>query len=353
MPYSNGYDLTAVITALTTRIGFRQPTDSGAVTLTDPVKQSDSGRYYQDFHALVTVNNIKSVMEDANADATKLNAYLDSLEKGIIARCLNGLFTGPEIIEQVKLYQRTGYNDRPIEDTANFVGFEIDVAKKFDTGVQIDALTILLNGAKTFNIYCFKDGDPTVQWTQSVTTVANVPKTVLLTDKVLGQGKWFIGYFQEDLGLVNAIREQVECWAKTLLFNARSMQAPKTGATSFDRNSRYQTTFDNYGLNLEISSFKDHTQQIVRKAAAFDELIGLQMAYGVIEQVIYAVRNNGTERILKDQLDKIGIQLDLNGAAPISDSPQVMGLKQRIERELKKVKGQFYPASKAQTVSVC
>jgi hypothetical protein len=84
----------------------------------------------------------------------------------------------------------------------------------------------------------------------------------------------------------------------------------------------------------------------------FDELIGLSMAYAVIEQVIYAVRSNSTERILKDQLDKLGIQLDLTGSVPLADTPKVMGLRQRIEREAKKVKELFYPKAEAISVNI-
>jgi hypothetical protein len=75
------------------------------------------------------------------------------------------------------------------------------------------------------------------------------------------------------------------------------------------------------------------------------------MAYQVIEDIVYSVQSDKTERVLKDQLAKVGMQMDLNGAAPISDSPQVIGLRQRIERETKRVKNAFYPNPKAQTVN--
>ena len=44
--------------------------------------------------------------------------------------------------------------------------------------------------------------------------------------------------------------------------------------------------------------------------------------------------------------------MDLNGAIPAPDSPQVMGLKQRIERESKRVKQAFYPSPKSVVVNV-
>jgi hypothetical protein len=353
MAYSNGYDLTAVHTALSTRVGFRQPLSGSPVpTLTTPVTQSDGGRYYQDFHALVTVDNIKSMIDLPGASDANLITYLTNLKKAAIQRMLNGVFFEPQIIEQVKLYRRYGKDDTVIDNTGLFVGYEIDVADTIDAGVQLDSISLYLDSIKTFNVYLFKDGKITPEWTQSVTTVANQVTEQVLTDKVIGRGKYFIGYFQDDLVAAKAYREQIIDWDKTCYFKAKSITADATGATTFNRNE-ISYTGEPIGLNIEMSSFKDHTSQIKRKAAMFDELQGLIMAYMVIEQIIYNARSNGSERILKDQLDKVGIQIELNGVASISDSPQVIGLKQRIDRELQSVSKSFYPKPKAQIINRC
>lgn len=350
MAYSNGYDQSAVVTALATRLGFRQPV--GGPTLTDPVKQSDSGRYFQDFHALVTVDNIKSTMEQSGATDSDLSTYLTTLKSACIMRTLNGVFNGPDIIQQVRLFTRRGYNDQLVANTGFFVGYEIDVAKKSDAAVQIDSVYFFMNGARTFVFYLFKDGKQTPEWSQSVTSAQNEIVQVDLTDKILKQGKYYLGYFQDDLGIVQAYQEQIEQWSATYIFNARPVQMKGLGGTTFDRNNR-QYPFPPFGFNADISSFKDHTDQIKKKAAQFDELIGLSMAYMILEQSIYATRSNGTERILKDGVSQMGAQLDLNGAAPISDSPKIAGLKTRIDREIKKVREAFYPKPQAQTVNLC
>jgi hypothetical protein len=350
--YSNGYDVTAVIAALKDRIGFRQPLGTGVPTLTTAVTTSNSGRYFQDFHSLVTVQNIKSTMEQPEAVDADLIIYLGQLRQSAIMRVLNGVFNSLDIIEQMQLFTRYGQNDQLITNTADFVGYEIDIADSPDAALQIDALQLLFDSAVTFNVYLFKDGFSTAIWTQSVTTTAGEIKVVTLTDKVLGRGKYYLGYFQDDIGAAKAYREQVADWNCTRMFRAQPVKAQATGATTFNRNERSYPA-EPYGLNIEVSSFKDHTSQIVRKAAMFDELIGLQLAYMIIEQTVYSTRSNTDERILKDQIDRVGVQLDLNGAAPISDGPKVTGLKQRIERELATVRKAFYPSPKAQTVNLC
>lgn len=350
--YSNGYNVPAVIAALENRIGFRQPTGTGVPTLTSAVTTSNSGRYYQDFHSLLTVENIKATMPQAGASDAQLITYLQNQRKAVLLRCLNGVFNDAQVIDQPQfVYQRYGINDTLEPNAGKFTGIRIEVANTPDAAVQLDSVQLYFDTDVTFNLYLFKDGIPVPFWSLEVTAEANTLTDVTLSEKVLKRGLYYLGYFQDDIGSAKAYRQQICEEIEPAYFSAKSMQADATGATTFNRNE-ISYPAQPVGLNAEISSFKDYTTAIKRKAAMFDELVGLTMAYSVIEQTIYAVRSNVNERILKDQLDKIGLQLDLNGVAPISDSPHVTGLKQRIERELKRVKQSFYPKAKAITVEL-
>lgn len=352
MAYSNGYDITAVYAALKDRIGFRQPDGSGVPALTSAVTTTNSGRYFQDFHSLVTVKNIKSTMELVGASDAQLITHLENIRKAAIMKALKGVFSDAEVVEQVKLFNRYGRNDELIENSGRFIGYEINVADRPDAAVQIDALHLYFDSAKTFNIYVFKDGDLTPVITQSVTTVANkVTEVIPATERIIGRGKYYLGYFQDDLAGAKAYREQVECWNDTLMFSATPIDTEATGATTFDREQISYT--QPQGINIEMSSFIDQTRHIKLKAAAFDELIGLTLASSVLEQVIYAVRINPEETVLKEQLQQVGIQLEMNGQAPISDGPKITGLKQRIDREAKAVKASFYPNPKSKVIDAC
>ena len=128
MAYSNGYDLTAVLVALKDRVGFRQPDGSGVPTLTSAVTTTQSGRYFQDFHQLVTVQNIKSTMELKAATDAQLITHLGDIRKAAIMRALKGVFAAPETVEQVKLFSRYGKNDETIDNDGKFIGYEINVA---------------------------------------------------------------------------------------------------------------------------------------------------------------------------------------------------------------------------------
>ena len=155
-------------------------------------------------------------------------------------------------------------------------------------------------------------------------------------------------YVQDDLGSVKAIREQVE-YPEPCYFCAEPIENDVISGTDFNRQSP-SIPGQPSGLNIQASSFRDFTNHILLQPHLFVELLGLVNAYTCIEEVIYSIRSSRNERILKDQVQQVGIQLDLNGAAPISDSPQVMGLKQRIDRETARLKKAFYPRPKSQTV---
>lgn len=359
--YTNGFDYSRVMNAMLPRIGFRNPTLSGYEIVNAGNQISNSGRYYDDFHALVKIKNIKDTQEDPLISDADFNAYLESVKKSAIMRFLNGVLNVREQFERVLLYDREdNQQTEMVTNTGLFVGFEIETPKDDSIAVQIESVSLLFNGDADFNLYLFKDGKKSPLMTIPVSVVADEATVVNLSDVILnyiGQttkgSTFYFGYFQDDLGSVQAIREFTDDWSKQCCFSASSISSKKiTGETNFERTNIAESDYL-YGLNLEISTFRDHTNAIVKKAHLFDEGQGLTVAYVVLENISYSTRSNGTESVLKDQLTKAGLQLDLNGVIPASDSPHVEGLSGRIKREMERVRKEFYPKPKAQTVSLC
>lgn len=360
--YTNGFDFNRVIQALFGRVGWKQPVKSGSPVINSTNLTARSGRYFNDssFHSLVSVDNIKATMEESGANDANLNLQLESLQRAAIMRCLNAVFREPEYIEQVLLFDRLGQNDQVINNTGLFCGYEITVAPAMQYGIQIDSATLTFDSDVTFNLYLFKDGKKTPISVIEVSAVAGEATVVNFSDQVLNYigsstkgGRFYFGYFQDDLGGAKAIQEQVCHFSKTCCFCATPMESKKnTGEYDFDRNQRSYPALP-HGLNLEMSTFRDHTQSIVKKANLFDEAIGLSVAYMTLEQIIYAVRSNATERILKDQLDRVGISIDLKGVAPISDGPpRIGGLDSKIAKELARMHSSFFPRAKSVTVNL-
>lgn len=349
MAYSNGYDLTAATTALFGRLGWSES------TLSVENKTSKSGRKFDDgsFHSVVSVANIKSVFP-AQQDSAAWNTAFTTLQQAVIARCLNTVFNINEAIEQVHLYDRITEDEQTLDLPGRAIGYRIRLASKGGHTVRINTATFYLDSAATFNLYLFAAGNSAAIKTASVTSVANQKTTIQLDDWFLSRKEgtvFYIVYFQDDLAGGKAIQEQV-CWNRTLVFGADSIDAVATGATTFERNE-LGIRGDSAGLNLHVSGFVDHTQNIVNQPWLFDNLLGLAMACQVAEAILYSQRSNKDERQIKHNIDQFGLMLDLSGTVPITDAPHIFGLRQRFEKEAARVREAFYPKPKAKTVILC
>lgn len=353
---TNGFDLAKVTTALFGRIGWRQPA-TGSPVITTANLETRSGRYFQDFHALVSVANVKATMEEAGASDNHLNEHLTNLAKAAIMKCLNNVFRVRDFIDQAILYTAADNQAyRTIPNNGLFVGYQINLARATDIALQINTAQLFFDSAATFNLYMFAEGKKAPIYTKSVTTTAGDVTVVDLDNWIINYiasgyagNKFYIGYFQNDLGPAKAIQHDV-CFGSTKVFSATPMQAAATGATEFDR-TQISWTGQPYGFNLEVSAFRDHTNGIVKNAAQFDEAVGLTVTYSVIESILNSTQLNSTERILKEQMDRIGVQLELQGAAPISDGPKIKGIVQRLETEYERLRKSFYPKPKAQVIN--
>jgi len=351
--YSNGFEVQSVLSSLKKRLGWRQPTLAGSPVLNTDNKQSISGRYFQSFHSLVTIAKLKDVCEDKDITDADFNIYIANIQEDAILRCLNEVFREPELIEQKLLYTRFGTMDQVVENSGLFTGYIINVANDFGISTQINSATFYFDQDCTFNLYLFMDGVKEPLQTIPVSVVAfqrtEIDFDSLILNYKVGR-KYYFGYFQSELGTARAIREQVDTWATTRCFEAYVFQAPAIESnTDFDHNYR-QYGFLPYGLNLEMISFKDHTQKILRKASLFDEAVGLTVAAMVIEEIVMTTRSSKDERQIQEQAGRL--YTDLNQAYATEQLPIMPGLKSRLASELKRLRTTFFPEQKPMSISM-
>jgi hypothetical protein len=322
-----------------------------------PVLNSDnststSGRYFQSFHSLVTLTKLKAICEDPAISDNDFNTYISNLQNDAIMRCLNEVFREPELLEQKLMYTRWGTQDQSVNNSGQFVGWIINVANTFDTSTQINTATLYFDTDCAFNLYLFMDGVKSPLKTIPVTCTA-YQRTVVEFDNLvlnykIGQ-KYYFGYFQSELGSARAVREQVETWATTRCFEAYTFTAPATnGNTDFNHNYRQYGMLPQ-GVNLEMISFKDHTQKILRKANLFDEAVGLSVAAMVIEEIVMSTRTNTVERQTAEQAGKLFT--DLNQAYASDTLPIMPGIKSRLNNEFKRLRQTFFPDQPAMSIS--
>ena len=109
------------VSALMGRLGWRFYPASFPFALNANNKQSDSGRYFQEFSSFVTLHNIHDAMEDENADRASFNRFLLEMQRATITSVLSALF-------------------RESHTSRKYRNFDFDVAVTENTGVFDEAI---------------------------------------------------------------------------------------------------------------------------------------------------------------------------------------------------------------------
>lgn len=342
-----------VIAALFGRVGFRQPTQPEyAIVDTDNLKAT-SKRYYDGFHAEVTIQNLKDgANPDVSISDADFNDSLKNLQEDCIASVLDGVFAEPEVIEQQTEFLTTDWKQVLIPNAGRFVGRQIKIGPDPRKSVRINAVTLYFNGIATFPLYLFSSVKKVPIKQIEVTTEADSQVIVAPDDWALNYldgnikgGIYYLGYFQDDLGAVQAYDEQPTQWFCGKVYGSNIIEAIKVaGQTDFIRYNPYITS-RTHGLNIEFSSVVDFTEVIVKNPQAFDKAIGLQMAAMVVEKLIHSTRSNYIQRIGEAGAARLYNDLNLDMQTP--DLPYSSGLKNQLRRELKRLKENFFPKQKA------
>lgn len=354
---TNCYDIDTVLPILQGRLGWMQPTLSGSPVLTTQNKAATISRYYNgSFHSSTTIKSLHETQEDNSISDANFNAYLQTLDKSIISKCLNLVFNKTQLLEHSLVYERVAnVRNVVIANGGNFVGYRIKVGQG-SYAMQIDSVGLLFDGVATFNMYLFNDLKKAPVFTKSVTTAANDQTEIDLgwvvnyvSTKNKG-GLFYLGYFQNEVVASNAnchaIDEQLTLWATSRTWGAYPFQAAQTDTTDFNR--LYPSiVYRSYGMNPEISAYRDYTEVIIKNPHLFDEARGLAMSMICLEQAKSANRMNATERT-----QDVFANYELNLAFPTKDFPFNPGLKSRFMKEIARINENIYPKPEAQSATI-
>lgn len=353
MSASNGYDVTRVLDALN-RLGWINPSESGYGIVDASNQLSASGRYFNDnsFHSSLTIQNIKEAQPDPEISDANFNAFLVQLRKANIMDILNQVFNKPELIEKGFAHYKSNQSTPAVRaNGGKFVGRRIEIAPG-DYGLHLSNAQILLNGDKTFKLYLFNEFSGKLQeW--DVNAIADQQTNVVLnydifySSATLKGGSFFLGYFQDDLGTVQAY-DYSACYNPYHTVGISSIESAVTGDVKFNM-SQYSTGTDIHGMNVEFEVFRDKTNTIVSSARLFDNIQGLMMAARVIELIINSTRMNIRKMISQENLNGLYKELNLITTGETPFSP---GLKRKIEKAIAVLQETFEPKNKAQAVSI-
>lgn len=356
MAVSQGFDITRVLQVLKPRLGWRNPTIEGFTgKLDNASKESTSGRYFDEFHAVVSAANVWWLQPDPKISDANFNAKLAEMEEAAILAALGGVFNAAQPVDSSSMLweriENSAFDARG--NQGHFVGWRLRIAAGY-TG-QIHSLSLFFNAAATFNVYLYADLKKAPLKTQSVTTIAEDQVIVPLTDWTItaqsttGNGTLFyLGYFENDTAGAKPM-EFTFCQSCFKAIGAEAVSCDVVAPGVFSR-EMVSYSYETYGLNLELSTYRDLTSKVVASAHVFDELVGLHMAARVIEDAVYSVRSDQIQRILGGNLPTL--LADLNRAITTDEQPWVIGIRARIRKETARIQAHFQEKNNSITVTV-
>lgn len=307
------YNISTIKTNLSGVVGWRQPLETEFAIIDVPNLVSSSGLLFQDFHSLVTVENLKNIVPESLSDAD-FNTFISDMQKGAIVKIVQSVFQKKKpqtkaLLDKLRLFDQANIMDDPIANSGFWVGYEINLNKNNNLKVVIDAIGSEFDGVKAgLTIYLFHSSQKTAIKTFSLDTIEDDSKFDDLTGFDLDYlsyigGTYYIGYKQDDLGAVQALNRGWDISDqsnKSKYFTVRPIRIENyTGIELFDIDD-IDVTSETHGLNFEFTATIDLTNLISDQNQVFANLIGMQMAADVLEKIYNSTRINAIKKETRD-----------------------------------------------------
>lgn len=330
--YSNGVDLLKAIPSLKSRVGWTGDSQSSA-----------SGRYFDDgsFHVVVNQDNLKAAQPKKDISDNEFAAFKNKITEAGISKVLNAVIDRSFILDETALYSIKDASQLSIPQF-DFVGFAIDIPRDPEITVKVQSAVLNFSSDCTINIYVFEEGANAPVWEQSVSVTGGKYFIANLTNLYLSYGqsgvsRFYIGYKPSELSGSFPVGGNDVCDMQSNFFNAEYIETNiPFDEDNLVKNSVYA------GINFRLQAFRDFTYDVINKASAFDELLGLTVSASVLETIIFSPRINPEQRSNTSAIDKHTLQLDLTGTLPITDAPHITGIRRRAEREIVNVKNEIF-----------
>jgi len=325
-------------------VGWEQPTVTGSPVITAANIASSSGLYYQHGSALCTVQNIKAAIEDEAISDANLNVILGNFSKASLNRIAGQIFNEEDHINTGLLYKHENKWTEWLTPDTSFVGFEIDLAKRNDLSLILNSLILEFDAAVSVKLLLFNSQVNALVKNETILTVANTATSKgvqwCLNDLQYG-GKWYIGYLRSASDVHRAVKRNFDLATLPTFFTEVGIRPVRVDGwateTMFDPSKiRYES--DTWGLNFDISLYKDFTQIVKSNLNRFAEALQLQVCAQVIDLLSNTTRSNRSER-----LSKAYSLMELNGNRYNPAFPEHVGVISKLNKEVRRLRETYNP----------
>lgn len=305
------YDVNALIQAIfsaTPLLSWRQNQDGDGVQIVDAdmVAPPVSGLYFNDFHPLLTPDNLYSLRPDYMLEMTgatlntAFTSWLKETTRAAIAKAIDAWLSKKFRDRTVRsLIDRSTVYARPIgvEDSneGKTVGLEITPRGK-SVLVQVHRIAIVMNEAGVYKVNLESEG-ATIDTQNIIYSAPGGVQWVNVSWQIKG-APHRITYDQSQNPTAKSYSSTLQ---KTL--KAVDIYGVKEGE---------QQDGTNYGINLDLSARCDYTDFIIEQIDLFRTVIGLRVAIDILREMAYNanVRVNRNTSNMADMRRTILYELD-------------------------------------------
>lgn len=326
-------------------VGWRQTSNPEALQLDTDSLKTDSGLVYDDVSALVNAFNVQLVQDNPDITATEFNTLLDEMVKGAFVEVLRKIFSQDDFIDSDLLYKHENTWDESIDNDTDFVGYEINIPKNSNVSVIINNILLEFIEQQTVKILVFnsaaKSPVKTLEVTAEEKTVTEGSLKQTMNSYEYWGGRWFIGYLRSGL-TKKAAKRNFELADLPYFFgdlvDIKAMRIDGWDTEEmFDMND-IEYTSEAYGLNMELSLYRDFTELVLTNRNRFASALQYQVAVNVVDLISNSIRSNKQER-----LSKSNALLELAGNKNNYRVPELVGLHDRLIAEIKNLRETYYP----------
>lgn len=301
-------------------LGWRHHHNPVEFTIKDELTKSETGQYYQDFHPLLTLDNIRSVAPEFDEGNDSFSDWLKNKTESSILKAVETFYstkladkTIRNILESKVLFDGAGRLTDVVRNTNSLVGFEIIPVRADGATLKIEKVGLQFNQNGKFTLYLFHSSSPEpiktievdytknggIQWIEAELYLPYISES---TD---AGGSWFLCYNQTELSDGMMAIEKNRDWSKEPCRSCSSSEYASWQAWSqylevhpfktpspeemkmWDIEDNLYTYTTNYGLNLKVTMECDLTDIIVEQRRSFQNVIGLQVAADMIREFAY------------------------------------------------------------------
>ena len=374
------YDVAQLKTGLlgaTPLVSWRQNPDASGFQINDAnlIATPTSGMYFNDFHPLLSPNNIMGIApsyiaaQSGTTQNTSISAFLrQKTEAGMIQAIdtwLNEKFTertARNLLERDTLY-RTAVSSRGKDPNhSRFVGHEVVPMRTAGVVMKITEFSLQFDQDCNVVVYLYQSNvsEPIYAETINYTGGGGV-QWVDVDWELTGEGSWLIGYDQAENPDVQSINGVPDYTHKTggaywlpvgKFFNVASIEAvpydtdgiPEMeigndfivgGSKAFGSEDLTYDWQTNYGMNFKFSVQCDYTALILEQKNLFKQVIGLNVAIKLLEEMMFNAdaRVNRYEANAADKGLRIAYELDGDSA-----SMKKSGLRHKLDLAMQAIK---------------